>query len=279
MAGYKLGLAVAGAAVASLLMAGGNIARAGDEQNIPNFSSPNYGWLTVDDELKPMTSGPRPVRADPKYPYYGNQSGTQPTFRISDTSNPILTEWSKEIMRKSNAEAIAGKYPYLFQARCMPGGVPGQLAGVFEPVYFVQTPAVVTMIWQRDHVVRHIYMNVPHTKDPKPSWYGESIGQYQGDELVIDTIGFNTKSYVDNWRTPHSDKLHVVERYRLTNGGYTLQGIVTVEDPIAFTTPWTVYQQWQREEYPMLESTCADGANSYYGSDDASVPIAEKADF
>jgi len=261
-------------------MAGPHQARAGGKETIPNFSSAKYGWLTVDDELKPMTAGPRPVRNDPKYPYYGNQSGTQPTFRVSDADNPILTEWSRAIMRKSNAEVIAGKYPYLFQAVCMPGGVPGQLAGVFEPVYWVQTEKEVLMIWQRDHVVRHIYMNVPHSKNPKPSWYGESVGHYEnGDTLVVDTIGLSPKAPIDNWRTPHSDKLHVVERYRLVNGGYTLQGIATLEDLIALTAPLTVYQQWQREDYPMLESTCAEGVNSYYGSTDASVPIADKPDF
>jgi len=246
---------------------------------IPDFSSPDYGWLTVDDELKPMTTGPRPVRNDPRHPYYGNQSGTQPTFRISDTENPVLTEWSREIMRKSNAEALEGKYPYSFQSRCMPGGVPGQLAGVFEPVYFAQSDKEVLMMWQRDHVVRHIYVNVPHSENPRPSWYGESVGHYEGDTLIVDTIAISTRAPIDNWRTPHSEKLHVIERYRLVNGGYGLQGIVTLEDPVAFTAPLTVYQQWRREDYPMLESICSEGVNSYYGNDDASVPIADKPDF
>jgi hypothetical protein len=276
MARYAVA-AIAGAALALLPVAG--VLRAEPGQQIPNFSSPNYGWLTVDDELKPMTAGPRPVRNDPKYPYYGNQSGTQPTYRISDTGNPVLTEWSRAIMRTSNAEAIAGKYPYLFQALCMPGGVPGQLAGVFEPVYWVQTEKEVLMIWQRDHVVRHIYMNVPHSKDVKPSWYGESVGHYEGNTLVVDTIGLSTKAPIDNWRTPHSEKLHVVERYSLTNGGYTLLGVVTVEDPIALTAPLTMYQQWKRQDDPMLESTCSEGANSYYGDNDASAPTADKSDF
>jgi hypothetical protein len=248
-------------------------------QTIPNFSSANYGWLTIDDEFKPMTTGPRPIRNDPNYRYYGNQSGHQPNFRVSDAGNPVLTEWSREIMRKSNTDVIDGNFPYTFQSRCMPGGVPGQLAGVFEPVYFAQSAKEVLMMWQRDHVVRHIYMNVPHTKDPKPSWYGESVGHYEGDTLVVDTIGLSTKSFVDNWGTPHSEKLHVVERYRLVNGGYTLQGVVTMEDPIAFTEPYSVYQQWRRQDFPMIESVCAEGVNSYYGSTDSSVPVAEKPDF
>ena len=166
MTRYFFGVAVASAMLPALLAASSDRARADDThtQIIPNFASPNYGWLTVDDELKPMTTGPRPVRNDANYPYYGNQSGTQPTYRISNSNNPVLTEWSKEILKKSNEGAIAGKFPYTFQSRCMPGGVPGQLAGVFEPVYFAQSEKEVLMMWQRDHVVRHIYMNVPVPK-------------------------------------------------------------------------------------------------------------------
>jgi hypothetical protein len=262
------------------LLAADVAARAGSGEEIPNFSSVKYGWITFDDELKPMTMGPKPVRNDPNYPYFGNQSGTQPTFRIADLSNPILTGWSRAIMKKANDDVIAGHYPYFFQAYCMPGGVPGQLLGIFEPVYWVQTEKEVLMIWQRDHTVRHIYMNVPHSKDVKPSWYGESVGHYEnGDTLVVDTIGLSEKAPIDNWRTPHSDKLHVTERFKLTNGGYSMQAIVTLEDPIALTEPLTVYQQWDRDEHAMIESICAEGTNSYYGEGAGSVPTAGKADF
>ena len=245
----------------------------------PNFSSALYGWLTIDDDFKPMTEGPRPVRSDPQHPYFGYLSNHQPTFRIADLSNPVLTEWAREKMRKTNESAIAGHYPYTFQSRCMPGGTPNQLSSVFEPVYFVQSPDIVLMIWQRDHWVRRIYMNVPHSDNPGLSWFGESVGHYEGDELVIDTIGISDKSYIDDWLTPHSDKLHVIERYRLVNGGYGLQAIVTLEDPIAFTEPLTVYQQWDRAAGPMLETICAEGTNSYFGDTDSSVPVAGKPYF
>ena len=69
------------------------------------------------------------------------------------------------------------------------------------------------MIYSGDAQTRHIYMNVPHTKNPSPSWYGESVGHWEGNTLVIDTIGMNTKSFVDNYRTPHTERLHVVERW------------------------------------------------------------------
>lgn len=248
---------------------------------LPNFSSTQYGWLALDDELKPMESGPRPVRADPKYPYFGNQNGTQPTLRVADLASPILTDWSRARMKSGNDEAIAGKFPYSFQPYCMPGGVPGQLLGIFEPVFFVQTPKLVLMLWQRDHAVRHIRMNQPHTKNPKPSWYGESIGHYEGPWLVVDTIGLSPSAPIDNWRTPHSDKLHVVERFHLVNGGDTLEAIVTIEDPIALTAPLTVYQRWNKLQGEMIEVSCAENNVSYLGrdADGTSVPVADKPDF
>ena len=71
--------------------------------------------------------------------------------------------------------------------------------------------------------MRHIYLNVPHSENPKPSWYGKSVGHYEGDALVIDTVGFNDKTFIDNFRTPHSDKLHAIERLRLVEGGKFLK--------------------------------------------------------
>jgi hypothetical protein len=78
----------------------------------------------------------------------------------------------------------------------------------------VQTPKEVWLIFTMDHQVRWVYMDVPHSENLKPSWYGESVGHYEGDALVIDTIGQNDKSFVDNFRTPHTKKVHVVERWK-----------------------------------------------------------------
>ena len=76
------------------------------------------------------------------------------------------------------------------------------------------------MTWGQDFQLRRIYLNVPHSSNPQPSWYGESVGHYEnGDTLVVDTIGMNDKTYVDNYRTPHTDKLHVVERFTLARDG------------------------------------------------------------
>src|SRR2546421_509944 len=86
-----------------------------------------------------------------------------------------------------------------------------------------ETAPPVRILAQHDGDVRRVYMNVPHSANVKPSWYGESVGHYEGGTLVIDTIGLNDKTFVDNFRTPHSEKLHVVERYRLIEDGKRLE--------------------------------------------------------
>ena len=78
--------------------------------------------------------------------------------------------------------------------------------------------------------MRHIYLNKFHSEHVRPSWYGESVGHYEGDTLVVDTIGMNDQTWIDNYRTPHSDKLRTVERFHLTNHGKSLEVNLHVED-------------------------------------------------
>src|SRR4051812_24522186 len=108
-------------------------------------------------------------------------------------------------MKKANEEVMAGKTPYTARASCMPAGVPGFMLFVVEPVFFVQSAKQVLMVYSGDAQVRHIHLGVPHTEKPKPSWYGESVGRYEGDTLLVDTIGLDERTYIDNYRTPHTD--------------------------------------------------------------------------
>jgi len=181
------------------------------------------GRLTGDDFLPPE-SGPGPVISDKAHPYIPNGLGAQPTYRVADLSNPILLPWAADQMRKANEEVLAGKVPFIARERCWPAGVPGFLvAARIVPLYFIQTPKELLMIIQNDALTRRIYMNVPHSASPKPSWYGESVGRYEGDTLVVDTIGLNDKTFIDNYRTPHTTQLHVVERFKLIEDGKTLE--------------------------------------------------------
>ena len=254
---------------------------------IPNLVlNSDAGWMEIGDELGPPPSGPGPVTNDPRYPYVDNgqarRRGIQPTYRVADLNNPILQPWAKEQMKKANDEVLAGKVPFRPRERCLPAGVPGFLVyTLVEPFYFLQTPKQVTIINNGNVENRRVYLNVPHSKNVKPSWYGESVGHYEnGDTLVVDTIGLSTKTFVDNYRTPHTDQLHVVERFRLSSDGKAIDVLITVEDPGAFTTPWSATYRFRRVEGRQLhEEVCAENNLNYFNFDVAPMPTANPPDF
>jgi hypothetical protein len=275
------------------------------DAKIPDFGKVGYGWYSVGDDFLPPLSGPGPVMSDPAYPYRSNTSGKQPTYRIADVRNPILQPWAVEQLKKSNAQVLSGKAPFNARERCWPAGVPGfEVFTLLRPVYFLQEKDKVVIVNEGDYQVRHVYLNVPHSPNPKPSWYGESVGHYEnGDTLVIDTIGFNDKTYIDNYLTPHTAQLHVVERFKLvdgggdhprasttedtprfqpTEGGRTLEVTVTVEDPGAFTASWSAVQTY-REEFQGAwdEAICAENnlPHFQYETDVVPIPQAERAEF
>jgi hypothetical protein len=275
-------------AVCALSAAGGALAADGTKARIPVFAfTPNTGWVLdhafgVDDLLPAPGGGPGPVTFDKAHPYVPNNFGPQSTYRVADLSNPILQEWLKPSMKKANDEVLAGKVPFRARERCWPVGVPGFVAySLVEPFYFIQTPEKVVVINQGGPVIRHIYLNVTHSKDVKPSWYGESVGHYEnGDTLVIDTIGISSKSFIDNYRTPHTDQLHVVERWKLAGDGKTVDISIFVEDAGAFTMPWVAVQRWRRvESAPLSTATCNENNGDFFNHGLVPLPQANKPDF
>jgi hypothetical protein len=289
---------------ASAFVIGSALVSASAALAAPDFApNPSVGWVAAGPQFLPPVSGQGPVGFDPAHPRSNNEDlrarGTQPTFPIGDLQSPILQPWARDAMAKYNADVLAGKSVYSRQASCWPIGVPGFLLYPVQPVYFIQAPKEVLMIWQADHQVRHVYLDVPHSARPKLSDYGESVGHYEGDTLVVDTIALNPRTYIDSFRTPHTEKLHVIERFRMTDGGKSLQVDVHVEDPGAFTMPWNAMQRYKRVEPgkadvterfnpnsstgdagPMLESSCAENPNALFGAADAfPVPQADRPDF
>ena len=257
---------------------------ADEKTGIPQLESAAVGWSKISDDFQPPASGPGPVTYDKAHPYVpNNNDGRQVTFRIADLTNPILKPWVIEKMREQNKLAAAGKRAYEARASCRPGGVPGFLVmGRVNPLYFVQGKNQVLLINEGGPEVRRVYLNVPHSAAPKISPYGESVGYYEGgDTLVVDTIGLSDDTYVDNYRTPHTAALHVIERFKLTDGGKTLQVAIHVEDPGAFNMPWSARQTFHRTRTgKMEEAICAE--NNFAFPEDAAVseiPKADKPDF
>ena len=244
----------------------------------PDFSSTGWAAPNGTDFIK-VPGSPSPVVSDPAHPYINNgiaaRTGQQPNYRIGDLTNPNVKQWAKDIMKKDNDEVLKGKIAFTPGQTCVPWGVPAvSLSG--GPFFFVQTPKVVYLIEEGDRQARRIYMNVPHTPNPKPSWYGESVGKYEGDTLVIDTIAMNNKTFVDNFRTPHTEKLHVVERWRLIDGGKQIEVHMRVEDPDTFNQPWEVIRRYNRDEGDLGENICREGNFVLFNY---GIPIDESPDF
>src|ERR1700704_3924239 len=137
----------------------------------PDFSSNGTAWITPNGgELTAVPGSPSPLRQDPAHPFVGNGQGKQPTYRIADLSNPNLKQWAKDVMKKDNDEVVAGKIAFTPRQSCMPAGVPGFILYGGGAVRFLQTPKEVTMIFDGDMQVRHVYMDVPYSENVKPSW-------------------------------------------------------------------------------------------------------------
>lgn len=146
---------------------------------------------------------------------------------------------------------------------CFPPGIPriyGQRLGA--PFEIMQIPGRVIMYFEYDHFVRQIFTDGrQHSPDLNPSWMGDSIGKWEGDTLVVDTVGFNDKTWLDSLGHPHSDALHVVERIRRVNRD-TMADDITIDDPKAYSKPWVTHERFEAEpDWNIVEYVCEDFIN------------------
>jgi hypothetical protein len=258
-------------------------------QGTPPDFAPNagIGWYAYNRLFIPPVSGPGPVQQDPSRPYVSNDefrvTGKQPTERVADLNSPILQPWARDVVRKRNELVLSGKYVPSPTASCWPKGVTAfLLSPMTQPMFFVQGPKDVVMILTSFSDVRHVHLADKHSDTVETSWYGESIGRYDGDTLVVDTIGMDDRTPVDGFGTPHTKQLHVIERYHLVENGNVLEANVHVEDPGAFTMPWNAIQRFRQYEAavrkvpverltqlasepegPLREHICAENPNSF----------------
>ena len=147
-------------------------------------------------------------------------------------------------------------------AQCFPPGVPKIYLVRGAPLEILQPPGRVMMYFEYDHFVREIFTDGrQHTEDLNPTWMGESIGKWEGNTLVVDTIGFNEKTWLDYAGHPHSDQLHLVEHIQRTSHD-TLVNDITIEDPEAYTKPWTSHMVFDlKPDWKIEETICEDNVN------------------
>jgi hypothetical protein len=143
-------------------------------------------------------------------------------------------------------------------SRCLPGGIPFTSFLPF-PAKFIQTPGLLVMLFEADNTVRQVYTDGrKYPDDPQPLWLGYSVGKWEGDTLVVDTVGFNDKSWLDGFGHPHSEALHVTERFQRRDFGH-MDVQVTLDDPKVYTKPFTIkVTQHLLPDTDILENFCAE---------------------
>jgi hypothetical protein len=264
--------------------------------------------------FEPPASGPGPIVRAERQPG-GGIAAEEPccgivTSWFGDPENPILKPKTKDAVKTFGELSVHGTVLPDLHSLCWPEPPPYVL-GLHYGVLIVQQKDTVTLSYLLYNTLRRVRMNVPHPKTVMPSWQGDSVGRYEGDTLVIDTVGIKTAPFstVDAFGTPHSAALHVVERYRLIDGKvaaeaqqkngakYTpaptfgrgvldpdiahkgLQVEFTVEDPDVFTTPWSGRITYRRVLGEWPEAVCSENPHEYYSGQDAAIPQADTPDF
>jgi len=237
---------------------------------------------------------------------------------FGDYTNPILKPEAAQILKERGEISFSGRaFPYPHN-QCWPEPPPFALAIQFG-VQILQHEDGVVLNYVLNHLVRHIRLNAPHRTDMTPTWQGDSVGHYEGDTLVIDTTDIKVSPFstVDRNGTPHSEALHVIERYRLIDGPAAreavlrherlynrnaiahadtdrgtygrgpidpdaslsgLQVAITVEDQGVFTAPWSALVTYRPVLGDWPEAVCAENPRDISGSGVA-VPVAKQADF
>jgi hypothetical protein len=205
---------------------------------------------------KPNLSAPTPRRADGKPSLTGIWMGNSTKYMINIAADmkpedvPFQAWAAVEYKRRRDTESKDDP-----SARCLPLSVPLKQT-VTSPFKMVDTPWEIIMLYEGSRH-REIFLDGrPLPKDPDPSWYGYSVGKWEGDDLVVDSIGFNGKGWLDINGHPTTDALHVIERYRRKDFGH-LSIDITIDDTKAYTKPWTVHEEPRLlPDTELLEAVC-----------------------
>ena len=273
---------------------------------VPDFSGT---WARQAFGFERPSMGPGPIENLERRP---SGIGSNLNMLVGDYRNPILRPEAAERVRRLGEISRTTAFPDPSN-QCHPQPAPYGLGGQ-RHVKILQKADRITILYEANQQVRHVYLNERHPANLRPSWHGHSIGRFEGDTLVIDTVGFKVGplSMVDEFGTPHSDALHLVERYRLVDfevaraatelaikekgyakGGLINEGVVfdadytgkglqvefTVEDEKSFTTRWGAAVTYRRSNSTWVEYVCAENTFEYYANKDTAIPTAAKPDF
>jgi hypothetical protein len=259
--------------------------------------------------FEPPSAGPVPIVTKIHTP-----GGTLMFNAVGDYTNPILKPEAAEVVKRSAERELSGAAIPNPHNQCWPEPTPFTLNIQFGVKIIQQNDEVVLI--SLTNQVRRVHLDVPHSPHPTPTWQGESVGHYEGDTLIVDTIGQKVGpiSMIDRFGTPFSAALHVIERYRLIDGklaqslqqkhigNYFLHGSpyrntygmgdidpdttkpglqveITVDDPVMFTTLWSGFVTYRPVLGNWPEAICAENTQGSGSSWVVIVPRADKPDF
>jgi len=258
--------------------------------------------------FEPPLSGPGPVVNRSRV---GGQSNLSQF--VGDYTSPILKPDAAAIVKRHGEIERTGTAAPNPSNQCLPMSPPYILQR--QQIQLLQQEHQITILYAEDHQVRRVRLNSEHPAKLIPSWYGDSIGHFEGDTLVVDTVGIRVgpHSMIDSYGTPYSEALHLIERYRLIdyragqaaavrserenrrlladsltgNGvgidtqymGKALQVHFTVEDEHVFTMPWSATTTYWRASGDWVERACAENVNAYYAGQNTATPTAKQPDF
>jgi hypothetical protein len=273
------------------------------ESRVPDLSG---RWARNSFAYETPSAGLGPVENASRLP----SGGRDRTTLVGDYANPILNPNAAQIVKRFGEVSRSGKGFPDPNNQCWPEGPP-YIFRVLE-TQIVQERDQILILYTFDHQFRRIRLNQTHPTRVIPSWYGDSVGHFEGEILVVDTVGIKVGpfSMIDRFGTPYSEALHLIERFRLIdreaanlamarnereNGriepdggggqvdpndtGKGLQIEFTVEDPNTFTAPWSATVTYRRNIAQWQERVCAENLHNYGVAEDPKVPTADKSDF
>jgi hypothetical protein len=271
-------------------------------ETVPNFSG---FWSRAVFGLEFPESGLGPTRNLSRKP---NGTSNQ-SKAMGDYNNPNLTPEAARLIKQRSEVTARGEDYANPSNHCLPMVAPYIFR--VQGMEMLQTSDEVLMLYMQDHQVRHVRLNGRHPAHVTPNWHGDSVGHYEGDTLVIDTVGVTAgpAAVLDQFGTPFSGALHVVERYRMIDyadaraaqeralreygppateqgaivdrdyKGKGLQVRFTVEDKNMFVMPWSGLATYLHAAGEWVENVCAENIHEYYAAKDTEVPQAAKRDF
>ena len=193
------------------------------------------------------------------HPYVPDMSVTNrrdPALQTGPAALPYTDAGLKNI--QSYDPAKNGDYTGM----CMPFGFMRSINAPY-PIQIMQNDQYVAFLFEQNSWFHVAPFKDTHSADPNPTWFGESIAKWDGDTLVIDTLGFNGWTRLDTKGDPHSDKLHLVQRFTRTDAGH-IHYVVTVDDPVYYAKPWTNERTFTLMNTGLLEYSCEENNRSLW---------------